>query len=225
MFRPLSKWPILAAAAALSIGLAACGSPQHAISAPHHKVHPHPTTTTTTTPPPTTTTTSPPPTTTTTTLPSTTLPPTTTTVPPVLSACTSTHLSATLTHPQGTAGTIQYELTLTNTGSMNCSLYGYPGVSFVTGNTGAQIGASAQRIPQTPIPTLTLSSGQSATAALSVIEASNYTAACQLHSTDGFRVYPPNNTSALFIPTHGITTCANKTYKILSVGPVNPPKA
>lgn len=52
----------------------------------------------------------------------------------------------------GAAGTIYQTVILTNESSKTCDLYGYPGVSFVTGAGGHQIGAPATR----SLPTLTV---------------------------------------------------------------------
>lgn len=217
--RRAASW-LLAAAAALGLGagLAACGSGHKSAAAPStttvpaSTVHPR---STTTTAPPSTATTAPP---------STTIPPanTTTTAPPVsLSACTSSHLAAALTSPQGAAGTTYYHLELTNTRSSPCTLYGYPGVSFVTGATGTQLGAAAEHTAGAqPTATVTLVPGGVSVATLGIVDAGNYPASCQITSTSGLRVYPPGDVAALFIPTSGISTCANSADNILRVGPM-----
>jgi len=223
----VASW-LLAAAAALGLGagLAACGSGHKSAAAPStttapaSTVHPRSTSTTTTSPP--TTTTAPPTTTTTTT----TAPPTTTTTtapapPASLSACTSSHLAATLTSPQGAAGTTYYHLELTNTGSKPCTLYGYPGVSFVAGAAGAQVGAAAEHATGVqPVATVTLDPGAFSVATLGIVDAGNYPPSCQITSASGLRVYPPGNVAALFIPTSGISTCANSADVTLRVGPM-----
>jgi len=212
----------MAVVAALGLGvvLAACGSGHKSAApatttAPASTVRPRTTTTTaprstTTTAPPSTTTTSPPSTATTTTAP-----------PASLSACTSSHLAAALTSPQGAAGTTYYHLELTNTGSRPCTLYGYPGVSFVTGATGAQVGAAAEHSSTTePLSTVTLDPGASSVATLGIVDAGNYPTSCQITSASGLRVYPPGDVAALFIPTSGISTCANSADSTLRVGPI-----
>jgi len=209
----VASW-LLAAAAALGLGagLAACGSGHKSAAAPStttapaSTVHPRSTTTTsrptTTTAPPSTTTTAPAP-------------------PASLSACTISHLAATLTSPQGAAGTTYYHLELTNTGNKPCTLYGYPGVSFVTGATGAQVGAAAEHATGVqPVATVTLDPGAFSVATLGIVDAGNYPPSCQITSTSGLRVYPPGNVDALFIPTSGISTCANSADDTLRVGPM-----
>jgi len=204
----------IAAALGLGVVLAACGSG-------HKSAAPAPTTAPVTTVRPRTTTTTAP-LSTTTTAPRTTTTTTTTTAPPAsLSACTSSHLTAALTSPQGAAGTTYYHLELTNTGSRPCTLYGYPGVSFVTGATGAQVGAAAEHSSTTePLSTVTLDPGASSVATLGIVDAGNYPTSCQITSTSGLRVYPPGDVAALFIPTSGISTCANSADSTLRVGPM-----
>ena len=58
--------------------------------------------------------------------------------------CATSALSISFGNPNGTAGAIHYTITFHNTGSTSCTLYGYPGVSFLTAS-GAQIGAPAVR--------------------------------------------------------------------------------
>ena len=51
--------------------------------------------------------------------------------------------------------------------------------------------------------------------------AGNYDAAtCQPMAIDGVRVYPPNQTAALFIATTAYTGCANATVKLMQVRPL-----
>ena len=50
------------------------------------------------------------------------------------------------------AGSIYYPIDLTNTSGSTCTLFGYPGVSFVTGPSGTQIGRAATRNPVCPRP-------------------------------------------------------------------------
>jgi Protein of unknown function (DUF4232) len=66
------------------------------------------------------------------------------------------------------AGTIFYPLDLTNTSGSACTMYGYPGVAFVSSPGGSVIGASARR-RSPPVPALaTLAPGVTAHATLAV---------------------------------------------------------
>lgn len=97
-------------------------------------------------------------------------------------------------------------------------MQGYPGVSFVTGSAGQQLGAPASRITGSA-PVVTLAPGQTAIANLGIVEASNFGSSCQLTNVDGLRVYPPNNTAALFVP-HTDQGCANTADVTLKIQPV-----
>jgi hypothetical protein len=97
-------------------------------------------------------------------------------------------------------------------------MQGYPGVSFVTGSAGQQLGAPARR-ETGPAPIVTLNPGQSATATLGIVEAGNYGASCEITSVVGLRVYPPNNTAAMYVP-HADQGCANTADVTLNVQPV-----
>jgi hypothetical protein len=121
----------------------------------------------------------------------------------------------------GAAGHTGVRIEFTNTSSQSCSMHGYPGVSFVGDGNGTQIGAPARRDPGLPEPQLTLAPGGAAYAALLIANAQNYDAAtCQPTPTDGFRVYPPNSTTALFVRDDRWTGCASPSVELLTVQPV-----
>ena len=108
-------------------------------------------------------------------------------------------------------------LTFTNTASTACIVDGYPGVSYVAGSAGTQIGASAARLPGT-VTAVSVQSGSSAFATLREVVAANYGASCGLTNVAGLRIYPPNQTTALFVAqtTQG---CSNSSDLVLQVGP------
>lgn len=60
------------------------------------------------------------------------------------SGCATTALTASLGPGSGAAGSSYYPIEFTNASSTTCTLYGYPGVSFVTAS-GVQVGAAATR--------------------------------------------------------------------------------
>ncbi len=204
------------AAAALIAGgvLAACGASAHKAA--------NATTSTTSTGPQTTAVPSSSPTS----VSTTTSPPgissTTTTAPPTSAAgpqpCPTSFLSATLGAPNGAAGSTYYVLTFTNTSKVSCTLTGYPGVSYVAGSQGTQIGAPAARLPGT-VTTVTVQSGASAFATLREVVAGNYPSSCGLTNVAGLRIYPPNQTAALFV-AQNTQGCSNSSDLLLQVGPV-----
>jgi len=107
-------------------------------------------------------------------------------------------------------------LVLTNRGPGTCTIQGYPGVSFVTGTSGQQLGAPGRR-ETGPAPVVTLGAGQSASATLGIVEAGNFPN-CQITPAAGLRVYPPDNTAALYIP-HTDQGCANTSVVTLTIRP------
>src|ERR1700751_350774 len=58
-------------------------------------------------------------------------------------ACATRNLKATLANTQGAAGSTYMNIDFTNTGSVACTLFGYPGVSIGSGTPFSQVGASA----------------------------------------------------------------------------------
>lgn len=109
-------------------------------------------------------------------------------------------------------------LALRNTGSTTCTLQGWPGVSFVGGGNGAQIGAAATQEKSSPHPTVTLAAGQTAVAPLKIVQAGNYSKAdCSPKTPDGFRVYPPGSKQSLFIEYSDQQACSSADASLLSV--------
>ena len=119
-------------------------------------------------------------------------------------ACTSANLQASLGGGAG-AGMSQNHtgLQLRNTGSSACTLYGYPGVSWVRGAQGLQTGAAAVRQPD-PGGTegvVTLAPGALASAPLDIVDAAVIPPSeCKPVAVRGLRIYPPGQKSALFLP-------------------------
>jgi hypothetical protein len=134
--------------------------------------------------------------------------------------CLASGLQAQLGASQGTAGTIYQVLVLTNTSTSNCTLYGYPGVSFVNGQGGSQVGAPATRNPAVKAVPLTLAPGGKANALLAVHDAGAFPD-CRLTSVDWLRIYPPGDFGSLYVQ-YKAQTCANTAKTILTVTAVSP---
>jgi predicted metal-binding protein len=60
-------------------------------------------------------------------------------------ACTSVDLEVSLGAAEGTAGQLHRALVFTNTGRHLCTIQGFPGVSYVAGDDGHQVGQAANR--------------------------------------------------------------------------------
>ena len=118
-------------------------------------------------------------------------------------ACTSADLTASLGGGAG-AGMSQNHtgLQLRNTGSSACTLYGYPGVSWVRGASGIQTGAAAvrQADPNGTETIVTLAPGALASAPLDIVDAAVIPPSeCKPVAVRGLRIYPPGQKAALFL--------------------------
>jgi hypothetical protein len=126
-----------------------------------------------------------------------------------------------LARTEGAAGSLYDTVRLTNTGGTTCSLYGYPGVSLVGHGNGTQIGAAAERDRSVRRTRVTVRPGTSTTFVVRRTQALNYPrATCSPTAADGYRIYPPDETAALFLPLEGATGCANTSVDLLTVRPV-----
>lgn len=135
-------------------------------------------------------------------------PPSTPSVP----ACSTADLSGTVNTSQGgaAAGSTYYPLNLTNTSKASCYLFGYPGVSFVTGPSGSQIGEPASRNPAVAPRTVILAPGGIAHVTVQVVNALNYSKTdCKPVIAHWLKVFPPGQFTALYIKFTA-TTCSAK---------------
>ena len=133
-------------------------------------------------------------------------------------ACTTSALHVVVSTGGGNAaaGSSYYPLQFANTSSSPCTLYGYPGVSFVTAADGSQIGIPATRNPALAAQLVTLSPGQTVHAELQVADAQNYPPSdCGLVTAHWLRIYPPNQTAPVYVSFTAQTCSKPKT--ILSV--------
>lgn len=128
-------------------------------------------------------------------------PPTGTPKPrPVPSTCTVADLSVTVGAGEGAAGTFYRPLVFTNTGRRTCVIQGFPGVSFVAGADGHQVGQPAVRNGPKG-PAIRLVPGALAAATLGFTNLGAYEPAqCRPTPVRGLRVYPPHDTRAAFVP-------------------------
>ena len=130
--------------------------------------------------------------------------------------CQTSALRATLGAAQGTAGSAYQVIVLANISGKTCALYGYPGVSFVTGVGGSQIGKDAARDRTTAPKVVTLAPGQSGSFALRVVDAAALpTAGCDPVTARWLKIFPPENTAALYVG-YTARACASKTATILT---------
>jgi Protein of unknown function (DUF4232) len=114
-------------------------------------------------------------------------------------ACTTNDLVVWMDNAQGAAGTYYYTLNFTNLSRHACDLRGHPGVSAVN-LTGGQIGAPAGWGKQ-KLRTVRIARGRTATAALAVTDVGVFTPrSCRQVTASGWRVYPPGQYTAKYVP-------------------------
>lgn len=121
--------------------------------------------------------------------------------------CATSELKGSLGQEEGAAGSVYAPLLLTNIGTRTCELRGFPGVSYVAGADGHQVGpAAAMDGPRGG--EVVLKPGAAAAAQLQLANVANFdAAACQPTPVRGLRVYPPGDTASLYIARAG-TGCA-----------------
>jgi hypothetical protein len=114
--------------------------------------------------------------------------------------CQTSDLTVTLKPAGAGAGSIFQSIVFRNHTSHSCTLRGYPGVSYVAGSSGRQVGPAAGRVAA-HIHTVVLAPGGRAHAGMREGNYQNYpTSACQPRHVRGLRVYPPNTRAAVFLP-------------------------
>src|SRR5690348_16777971 len=114
--------------------------------------------------------------------------------------CSTAGLRVTLgSQESAAAGHFYRTLDFTNTSSASCTLYGYPGISFVTGVGGQQIGAAASRSPASK-RLIVLAPGKTAHAQMDLVDVLNFPASkCAASNAHSIKVYPPNQFSATYV--------------------------
>jgi len=136
-------------------------------------------------------------------------------------ACPTSSLQVKQGVAQGYAGGVYVVIDFTNTSGTTCTLYGYPGVSLVSGPPYTQIGLAAKRSTSTPKKLVALTPGATAHAQLQIVDALNYPpASCGPTKATALKIYPPNQTVPVYLPntSNGCT----KPVQIMNIGTVQP---
>ncbi|MGP4019999.1 DUF4232 domain-containing protein [Saccharopolyspora sp. 5N708] len=109
------------------------------------------------------------------------------------------------------AGTAYRPLIFTNVSGQQCVIQGFPGVSYVGGEDGHQVGPAAYRNGEKGAA-VTLGPGEQASAVIGFVTVENYPAeVCRPEPVKGLRIYPPQETAAMFIPfDYAENGCANE---------------
>ncbi len=138
--------------------------------------------------------------------------------------CPTSALKVAMGQGNGAAGSTYYPLDFTNDSGGACTLFGYPGVSFVTSVGGGQIGRAASRNPAFASELVTIAAGGVAHTTLQVVNAENFPhAACHLATAHWLKIYPPNQTAPLYL-RFTARTCSGqaRSVNILAVEAVRP---
>jgi hypothetical protein len=121
--------------------------------------------------------------------------------------CKVGELKLSIGHGDATAGTLFRPLRFTNSGGRTCTMQGFPGVSYVAGDDGHQVGPAAFREGTKGAP-VSLAPGETAFATVGFVQVHNFDPnVCKPTATRGLRVYPPHEFASLFLPLEG-TGCA-----------------
>jgi hypothetical protein len=136
-------------------------------------------------------------------------------------ACATSALQVKLGSSDGYAGGVYVVIDFTNTSGSSCTLFGYPGVSLVTGPPYKQIGLAAKRSTSTPKKLVTLAAGATASAQLQIVDALNFpSATCGPAKATALKIYPPNQTEPVYLPNS--STGCTKPVQIMYIGAVRP---
>lgn len=121
--------------------------------------------------------------------------------------CKVGELKLSLAGGDAAAGTVYRELRFTNIGGRDCVIHGFPGVSYVAGDDGHQVGPAAFRDGKKG-PAITLKPGRTVFAPVGFVQVRNYDpAVCKPTEVRGLRVYPPHEYDSMYVPAPG-TGCA-----------------
>nr|WP_310549686.1 DUF4232 domain-containing protein [Gordonia amarae] len=141
--------------------------------------------------------------------------PSTTAVDTAAKDCVTADLQVSVTPDQGSAGHIGYLIGFTNTGQQSCSMFGYPGVSVVGGGNGTQIGQAADRHDWAHARVV-VAPGATVTAGLLAVNIGDnggpLADLCKVVDADGYRIYPPGNTAAAYVPQRNMKACSSDTH-------------
>jgi Protein of unknown function (DUF4232) len=121
--------------------------------------------------------------------------------------CKAANLKLSVNQGDAGAGTVFRSVLFTNTSGSPCIIQGFPGVSYVTGDNGQQVGQPAVR-DGAKGAAITLAPGATAAAPVGFRQVGNFDpAVCKPTPVRGLRIYPPHDTAAMFVPLDG-TGCA-----------------
>ena len=122
--------------------------------------------------------------------------------------CKAGNVNLSLGNSDTGAGTTHIPLIIKNVSGHDCTIQGFPGISYVGGADGHQIGKDAFR-DGTKGNAVKLTNGQAASADLGLVQVANFDpATCKPEQAKGLRVYLPQETASKFLPMDG-TGCSS----------------
>ncbi|MDT7725008.1 MAG: hypothetical protein QOI21_1584 [Actinomycetota bacterium] len=123
--------------------------------------------------------------------------------------CKAADISLSLGTGDAAAGTVYRPLVMANISDHQCTIQGFPGISYVAGADGHQVGKDAFR-DGTKGDAIVLNKGDTAAADIGFVNVANYDAAqCKPTAVNGLRVYLPQETASKFLEAPG-TGCAGE---------------
>ena len=130
--------------------------------------------------------------------------------------CTTAQLHARFGATDAAAGSTYKTVVWTNRDQTACTLYGYPGVSYVAPTSGSQVGTAASRTQQHPPRTVTVQPGAHASAVVQLANYQNYPKAqCKPTTVSGLRIYPPGSRSAEYLAfQHSRKACSTSVHQL-----------
>ena len=136
-------------------------------------------------------------------------------------ACATSALQVKLGSSDGYAGGVYVAINFTNTSGSTCTLFGYPGVSLVTGPPYKQIGLAAKRSTSTSKKLVTLAAGATANAQLQIVDALNFpSSTCSPAKATDVKVFPPDQFTAVYLPDTSYG--CGKSVQTLFIAPIRP---
>ncbi|WP_058743464.1 DUF4232 domain-containing protein [Rothia kristinae] len=133
--------------------------------------------------------------------------------------CATGDLNVQVSSTGGAAGSATYAVRFTNSSDRDCTLSGYPEVSFID-DSGAMLGAPAIPASEQTGEATRLRPGRSAQAILRSTQPELYGQQCSRTSAAGLRVHAPDSEGSLDVAL-SLPACADAQVQQLSIGPID----
>ena len=133
--------------------------------------------------------------------------------------CATGDLTVQVSSTGGAAGSATYAVRFTNSSDRDCTLSGYPEVSFID-DSGAVLGAPAIPASEQTGEATRLRPGRSAQAILRSTQPELYGQQCSRTSAAGLRVHAPDSEGSLDVAL-SLPACADAQVQQLSIGPID----